>query len=929
MRPFGRRYPWRAVAFAAAICTIAYAAAAAKDSDPAKATEQHAADEDPKAALITLKNAIRKSPQDPALHVKIARLYLQAGDVGSAEREARTVRDLKGDEADYLPVLIDALLRQGKFKDLYDMVEPGDREPVLEGKVRTALGAAAARLGYDTRAEALLRDAIKLDPSVIEPWIQLARFLNKTRPDEAGRVIDDAIAANPKSAEPLREKGEKLWSRGDADEAVRLFSEALEIDPDYKLARIGRANVNVARGDFAAADMDLDLILQSTPNNFMANYLRGVEYVKQQNYSAADRVFSGISAAFPAFPYGYYVQGATKFALEQFGAAEKILAEYLRRVPRDPNATRLIARAALLQHGAARAIDYLRSLAEESKPDPATLTLLGNAYLAEDKPDAALQQFDKAITLDPDNTKLKIGRGIAEINSGRAAQGLAQLEQVFLGDAEAAVAGPTLVLAELRAGQVDKAAEVVNALIERDPDNSHYQILMGKVRVAQRDYAGAETVFRATASRDPDFADALRDLAQLYAVTGRTDDAKRVYGDILSKAPADTIVLLGLAAIAAAEKNWSEAVEFLNRARAAAAFDPIPGLKLIALYELRRDWNSAKAVATELNAQFPRDGNVVVALGRTQLESGDINAAVSSYKVAHQLAPNSITIQTAYVNLLKQAKYFPEAREALQEAINRNPQNVTAKAELIRVESEINGLDSAVSKAREFTASDPGNSLYDIVTAELYEEAGRDKEAVTLLENRIAARPAAKDLTPALSRLYIRMGMPAKAEAFLKARLKAEATDTVARSELAYYYMREGKGASAIAEYSRFIEDHPADPTALNNLAWLYQRRGELGKAREFAERAFTVAPRDASINDTLGWILLSQGDVKGAIDRLDTASLGAPQNPSIQFHLATALRRVGRASDARTVLETLLGSGTSFADKGEAEKLFEELKLN
>ena len=65
--------------------------------------------------LIKLKNAIRKSPQDPAIHVNIAKVYLRLGDPASAEREARTARDLKGDEADYLPVLIDALLPQKKF----------------------------------------------------------------------------------------------------------------------------------------------------------------------------------------------------------------------------------------------------------------------------------------------------------------------------------------------------------------------------------------------------------------------------------------------------------------------------------------------------------------------------------------------------------------------------------------------------------------------------------------------------------------------------------------------------------------------------------------------------------------------------------------------------------------------------------------------
>ena len=162
-------------------------AAIAKDSGSVQDAVQNPRDEDPKAALITLKNAIRKSPQDPAIHLKIARLYFQLGDAASAEREARAARDLNGDEADYLPVLLDAMLARKEFKEIYDLIEPGDRNPVLESKVRTALGTAAVRLGYDTRAEALLRDAIKLDPSVVEPRIQLARFLSGTRPEEADR----------------------------------------------------------------------------------------------------------------------------------------------------------------------------------------------------------------------------------------------------------------------------------------------------------------------------------------------------------------------------------------------------------------------------------------------------------------------------------------------------------------------------------------------------------------------------------------------------------------------------------------------------------------------------------------------------------------------------------------------------------------------
>ena len=86
---------------------------------------------------------------------------------------------------------------------------------------------------------------------------------------------------------------------------------------------------------------------------------------------------------------------------------------------------------------------------------------------------------------------------ISEIDTGQGLQGLATLEQVFSTESGATIAGPTLVLTELRARRVDKAAEVAVSLIKRDAKNPIYQTLLGVVRVAQRDYPGAETAFRA------------------------------------------------------------------------------------------------------------------------------------------------------------------------------------------------------------------------------------------------------------------------------------------------------------------------------------------------------------------------------------------------------------------------------------------------
>ena len=198
---------------------------------------------------------------------------------------------------------------------------------------------------------------------------------------------------------------------------------------------------------------------------------------------------------------------------------------------------------------------------------------------------------------------------------------------------------------------------------------------------------------------------------------------------------------------------------------------------------------------------------------------------------------------------------------------------------------------------------------------------------IASLERAIAARPTEAALEPALSRLYVRMGMASKAEAFLISRLKANSKDGTARSELAFYYVGQKKYAAAISEYSRLIEEQPADATALNNLAWLYQRQGELGKARDLAQQANEIAPGDPSISDTLGWILLNQGEAERALAYLTAAKSAAPKNLDIQYHLAVALARIGRAGDARAMLESLLGSGGLLTDKADAEKLLYQLK--
>src|SRR6516162_10740637 len=207
---------WCCLTFASALSLSICSGALAKESSAfVKDAEQYIAAGNPQAAAIELKNAVRQSPQDPAIRARLAEVYLQLGDAAAAENEARAARERGGDEADYLPILADALLRQDKFAEVLNSIHPSDRNAALESKVRAALGTAAIGLRDQDKAAALLRDAVRLDPRAVKPKIQLAQLLNANDPAEADELIDEVIAADPRSTEALQVKGKMLRVRGD------------------------------------------------------------------------------------------------------------------------------------------------------------------------------------------------------------------------------------------------------------------------------------------------------------------------------------------------------------------------------------------------------------------------------------------------------------------------------------------------------------------------------------------------------------------------------------------------------------------------------------------------------------------------------------------------------------------------------------------
>jgi len=147
------------------------------------------------AALIQLKNAIRSDPDNVKARFDLALIYLRGGDGPSAEKELKAARQRGMEEDEVLLPLTEAYLLQGKFQEVLDEVDPGDRETGLKTSLLVARGRAYVALKKPDEAEGELRAALELSPEMAEAYVASSQVY-QIRGDltKAEAMADKALA---------------------------------------------------------------------------------------------------------------------------------------------------------------------------------------------------------------------------------------------------------------------------------------------------------------------------------------------------------------------------------------------------------------------------------------------------------------------------------------------------------------------------------------------------------------------------------------------------------------------------------------------------------------------------------------------------------------------------------------------------------------
>jgi tetratricopeptide (TPR) repeat protein len=139
----------------------------------------------------------------------------------------------------------------------------------------------------------------------------------------------------------------------------------------------------------------------------------------------------------------------------------------------------------------------------------------------------AVEEFRKALALQPESARERLNYGLALLRAGQADEGVAELKKVQEQDPSLPHTWFNLGIAYKRAGEHEQALKQFERMLTMVPDDPISWYNAGVLRKLLGDTAGAMTAFEKAAALDPGFAAPRFQLFNAYRVAGKAEEAKK------------------------------------------------------------------------------------------------------------------------------------------------------------------------------------------------------------------------------------------------------------------------------------------------------------------------------------------------------------------------------------------------------------------
>lgn len=879
---------------------------------------------DLKASIVELKNAVQKNPDGPQSRLLLGQLYVKVGLGASAEKELRKAQEL-GTNAETLKIpLGEALLLQGKHKELLHEIQITDKTSTANrSRILSLLGDANLGLGQVDEACDLHAQARSVDDQQTAAYRGLTQCaIARGKLDQAVLQIEHALKLDPKAAANWILLADIQVMRRDFAAAKTTYEQALKVAPEDPSAHLAAAAFSIRQGDAA----DAEKRLSQFKTKFGGNDLRWLSLkamlaFQQNRLNEADEHLSAILRVQPGHVPTLFLAGLNNYALGRHEQASAQLGRVLAVAP-GLKPARLVQASIRLKQGQAKEAEaLLRPMDVERSTDPVLLSLAGQVAAANGDRQQADRYLTRASRIDPERASLESAPVHPPSDEIHAA--VKQLMTPYAGARSAAESESLAILALIQRKEFDRALAAIDQLEKQQPGNPSIHNMRGVVAIGRQDWGGARGHFEKAVKLDGNYFEATANLAQLDLRDNNPRAARQRVDQFLKRNPRDAHAMLVMSDIARHEGQEQDYRGWLEKARQAQPALPEPALRLGRFHLAKGEPLKALDISRQLTVSHPNEPAALELLAQSQLAAGDKDNGMASLTKLLAIAPQHAGAHYRLAQLQVERKHLAAARSSLEKAVATRPDFYEALHLLAMIELDAKRPDQALKIAQDAQSRAPRSPAGLIVEGDVQMRLGKSAEAARSFEKALALG----DNGPLQIKRHqaLRRGGEAQAaDRQLLEWLKANPRDVGVRYYLGEVRMQERNFPQAINLFKAVINLAPQNAMALNNLAWLYdQQRNPL--ALQTAEQAYKLSPDSSAVQDTLGWILFKQGQTQRSLELLRKAAT-ASKDPSIRFHYAAALARSGDKAQARQILREVLASKAGFPERSEAEALLKQL---
>jgi cellulose synthase operon protein C len=884
---------------------------------------------DPKAAVIQLKNALQAQPDSAEARFLLGKALLDSGDAASASIELRKALDLKYPPETVVPVLAKAMLQEGqgvKLVEQYALLELLDA--AAQAGLKTALAHAYTALKQPEKAEAALQTALKLVPNYAPARVFKARMAAANRDfDGALAQAESVIADTPNDPDPWLLKADLLTSaKGDPAAGLEAYKKALAIKPDSLAALSGMVAVHMSRGDFDAAQAALAELKKVNIAHPQTQYLMAQLAFQKRDYAAAREIIARLQKYSPDnIPV---LQLAS--AIELYGGGSLIQAEaqLLRVLQMAPDLSlprRMLVQTHLRNGQSTKALATLEPLLTEANPDAQVLAFAGEAHLLAGDIDQADKYFSRVAKLRPDDVRSRTVLALNQFTKGSPELAFGELQALAESDKEGISANLALISALMRGNELKRALKAIDALEAKQPDKPLAANLRGRVYTAQKDLPAARRSFEKALAIDALYFPAASALASMDLADKKPGDAKKRFEAMLERDPKHVQALLALAGLKASSgASPEEVTAALKKVVETNPTQPAPYLVLIEHLLGLKEFKLAAAAAQNAQAKLPENIEILDALGRALLASGELNQAGSAFKKLAGLQPDSAMPHVRMAEVQVAEKNSEGATQSLKRALAIQPDLLVAQNALIRLDTGAGRVKDALVTAKAVQKQRPNDASGYLLEGDIEARRKAWEPAANAYREGLKKAPST-ELAVKLHSALRGNAKAAEADKFAATWLKERPSDAAFEFYLGDVAVIGKNYAAAQSRYQRVIELQEDNAAALNNLAWVTSKLGGQG-ALAYAEKANTLRPNQAAFLDTLAMILLEQKQFPKALETQKKALTLRAEDPSLRLNLAKIYAASGDKAAAKNELESLRKLGPGFPAQEEVSELLSKL---